>query len=208
MLTLFPCSVLRWAQMWLETKENNEQLREEVEVAKEELSNTKKKLEEALVVCVHRSLPFLSLYQQSFKPFNQVPCYSAALLSPRPVSFFIFQPHWIEQKKIVVWYFNHTESKNRRGKTVVWYFNRLPVQTTTIKDSSRESWRERRDRKGWRERSWRRSWKLWNLRCRCKQHWSPLSSSEKRFLVNAFHLTSNLLENFLRSQWPKNKESI
>ena len=37
--------------MWLETKENNEQLREEVEVAKEELSNTKKKLEEALVVC-------------------------------------------------------------------------------------------------------------------------------------------------------------
>ena len=50
--------------MWLETKENNEQLREEVEVAKEELSNTKKKLEEALVVCVHRSLPFLSLYQK------------------------------------------------------------------------------------------------------------------------------------------------
>ena len=73
--------------MWLETKENNEQLREEVEVAKEELSNTKKKLEEALVVCVHRSLPFLSLYQQSFKPFHQVPCYSAALLSPRPVLF-------------------------------------------------------------------------------------------------------------------------
>ena len=36
--------------MWLETKKNNEQLREEVEAAKEELSNTKKKLEEALVV--------------------------------------------------------------------------------------------------------------------------------------------------------------
>ena len=73
--------------MWVETKKNNEQLREEVEVAKKELSNTKKKLEEALVVCEHRSLPFLSLYQQSFKPFDQVPCYSAALLSPRPVSF-------------------------------------------------------------------------------------------------------------------------
>ena len=45
------CSAFRLAQMWVETKRNNEQLREEVEVAKEELSNTKKKLEEALVVC-------------------------------------------------------------------------------------------------------------------------------------------------------------
>ena len=56
MLALFPWSVLRLAQMWVETKKNNEQLREEVEVAKEELSNTKKKLEEALVVCVHTDL--------------------------------------------------------------------------------------------------------------------------------------------------------
>ena len=55
----------------------------------------------------------LNLYQQSFKPFYQVPCYSAALLSPRPVSFdisttlnqtkenccLIFQPHWIKLQK-------------------------------------------------------------------------------------------------------------
>ena len=118
MLALFPWFVLRWAQMWLETKENNEQLREEVEVAKEELSNTKKKLEEALVVCVHRSLPFLSLYQQSFKPFHQVPCYSAALLSPRPVSFDILT-HWIKNNrkgKIVVWPFNHTDSDNNNER--------------------------------------------------------------------------------------------
>ena len=59
--------------MWLETKENNEQLKEEVEVAKEELSNTKKKLEEALVVCVHRSLPFLSLYQQVLNRSTRFP---------------------------------------------------------------------------------------------------------------------------------------
>jgi len=51
-----------YRQMWMDKRKENEQLSEDVKSAQKELKNTRKKLEEALVV----------------------PCYSAALLSPRP----------------------------------------------------------------------------------------------------------------------------
>ena len=141
--------------MWVETKKNNEQLRKEVEVAKEELSSTKKKLEEALVVCTM----YTDLYHSFVcinKVLNRSTRFPATLqrFSPQDRYHLIFKPHWIKQQKrenccyftlyfnhnesnnrrwkIVIWYFNHTESNYRRGKIVVWYFNH------TVSDNNNE----------------------------------------------------------------------
>ena len=110
MLALFPWFVLRWAQMWLETKENNEQLREELEVAKEELSNTKKKLEEALVVCTHI---FTICINKVLNRFTRFPA-TLQRFSLQDRYHLLFQPHWIKKQKRenFVWYFNHTDSDN------------------------------------------------------------------------------------------------
>ena len=86
--------------MWVETKKNNEQLRKEVEVAKEELSSTKKKLEEALVVCTM----YTDLYHSFVcinKVLNRSTRFPATLqrFSPQDRYHLIFKPHWIKQQK-------------------------------------------------------------------------------------------------------------
>jgi len=53
---------INYRQMWIEKREENDQLINDIEIARKELKSKRIKLEEALVV----------------------PCYSAALLSPRP----------------------------------------------------------------------------------------------------------------------------
>ena len=81
----------------MDKRKENEQLSEDVKSAQKELKNTRKKLEEALVVGNWgKILKFMSnfnvkIFWVKFKHFEisnlkQVPCYSAALLSPRPVS--------------------------------------------------------------------------------------------------------------------------